>query len=112
MLPEGDQGEKGGGGGHVFRTEGYEHRATSIKRVFTAALALPIGGIFISGIISYRAALSEVDERIIKNESVVILKKDVSEIKAVLEGPQGLKERVNQLWYVDNAPDVKKKGKK
>lgn len=120
VLPEGSKGEEGGASSHVFRTQGYEHRSTSLKRVLTAALALPLGGAFVAGIVAYRSGLSTVDERIVKSESVIEMRKDISDIKGVINGGsdngmpdrKGLKEMVIQMWYVDNAPTPPKKGKK
>jgi hypothetical protein len=47
-----------------FISNGKQHHAQPIWKILATLLALPLGGAFMSGIFSYRAALSTVDERI------------------------------------------------
>lgn len=125
VLPNGTQGSEGGASGNIFHTEGKEHRATSLKGVFKAAVATISGGILVTavgvGFSAYRMGVSTVDERVVKSQPVIEMRKDITDIKAALNGGpgsdmpdnKGIKEMVRQMWYVDNAPSVPlKKGKK
>lgn len=123
VLPEGAESSQGGARGNIFRTEGKEHRATSLKGIFKAAVATISGGILLTavgvGFSAFRLGVSTVDERVLKSEPVIEMKKDISDIKGVINGGsdngmpdrKGLKEMVMQMWYVDNAPDIKPKNK-
>lgn len=120
VLPEGAPSSEGGVGGNIFRTEGKEHRATSLKGIFKAAVATISGSIILTavgaGFTAFRLGVSTVDDRILQSKPVIEMTKDISEIKTTLNGGtgsslpgnKGLKEMVVEMWYVDNAPDVKK----
>lgn len=59
---DGDSNTKGSNG--VFTANGKDHFVHPLWKILAAALALPLGGAFIGGIVSYRAGLSAVDSRI------------------------------------------------
>lgn len=65
---DGDKNPKGSDG--VFTANGKDHFVHPLWKILAAALALPLGGAFVGGIVSYRAGLSAVDERISFNKEL------------------------------------------
>lgn len=59
-----DGGENTSRGNGLFTANGKDHYVHPLWKVLTAVLALPLGGAFVGGIVSYRTGLSAVDERI------------------------------------------------
>lgn len=64
-----------------FVQNGRIHYNHSLYKLVAAALALPLGGAFVGGIVSYRAGLSEVDALVVKNPTIIELKIDVKNLK-------------------------------
>lgn len=81
MRPRSDQNQAEGKDGDHFVQNGRIHYNHSLYKLVAAALALPLGGAFVGGIVSYRAGLSEVDAVIVKNPAIIELKIDVKNLK-------------------------------